>query len=362
LTLPELAQALPRRPCLSWRSWQGGPGRALPGPLNLPFQHLVGSGRAALGQALKILELPAGSEVLVPSYHCPTMIAPVLQAGLRPSFYGIDAQGLPLLDSLTPGAGAVIAAHWFGLARSMAALRAWCDQHQVALIEDCAHTLWGQAGERPVGHWGDLASASLTKFLPLQQAGLLAAPRPIPAPGLNRPSLRTQARGLKHLLSQRTPLPQPQAVQAQPDAATLYAACEMERTATAVLPLDGWLARHLPAAQSQQDRQRNYLAYASGLRGLKGLRSLFPEEVAPIAPYAFPLWVDDPDQLYQTLRCAGVPVFRWDRVWPGVPLIPGDQGPRWSRHVLQLLCHQSLREQDLRWIISRIRAEVKNDD
>ena len=39
---------------------------------------------------------------------------------------------------------------------------------------DDPHTLFGQAGERPVGAWGDCATASLTKFLPTSELGLLA--------------------------------------------------------------------------------------------------------------------------------------------------------------------------------------------
>ncbi|MGQ3095958.1 MAG: DegT/DnrJ/EryC1/StrS aminotransferase family protein, partial [Roseateles sp.] len=55
-----------------------------------------------------------------------------------------------------------------------------------------------------------------------------------------------------------------------------------------------------------------------------------------------PLWVDDPEPVYAALRAAGCAVFRWDRVWPGVPAFHDDHGARWRTHVLQLLCHQDL--------------------
>jgi hypothetical protein len=61
----------------------------------------------------------------------------------------------------------------------------------------------------------------------------------------------------------------------------------------------------------------------------------------------FALWVDDADRVYQALREQELPVFRWDRVWPGTPVVEGDQGPLWSRHVLQLLCHQNLSAADV---------------
>ena len=36
-----------------------------------------------------------------------------------------------------------------------AEVRAWCDAQSIALIEDCAHSFFGTAGNRPVGAWGD---------------------------------------------------------------------------------------------------------------------------------------------------------------------------------------------------------------
>ena len=70
------------------------------------------------------------------------------------------------------------------------------------------------------------------------------------------------------------------------------------------------------------------------------------DELPTDAPYALPLWVDDADRVYQHLRDEGMPVFRWDRVWPHAQVAPDDQGPAWSRHVLQLLCHQDLSAAD----------------
>ena len=49
-----------------------------------------------------------------------------------------------------------------------------------------------------------------------------------------------------------------------------------------------------------------------------------------------------PEPVYAALRAAGCAVFRWDRVWPGVPDFHDDHGARWRTHVLQLLCHQDL--------------------
>jgi len=64
-------------------------------------------------------------------------------------------------------------------------------------------------------------------------------------------------------------------------------------------------------------------------------------------PYVFPLWVNDADRVYHSLRALALPVFRWDRIWPDTPTLADDVGPSWSQHVLQLLCHQDLGEADV---------------
>jgi hypothetical protein len=65
------------------------------------------------------------------------------------------------------------------------------------------------------------------------------------------------------------------------------------------------------------------------------------------APYVFPLWVDEPEGTYQRVRAAGIPVFRWDELWPSTPTLVGDSGFRWSMHVFQIGCHQDLRPTDI---------------
>ena len=162
------------------------------------------SGRAAIYQALLQLKLPAGSTVLVPTYHCPTMVAPVPLANLNVAYFGLHADGLPDLGSIDTATAtrsrAMIVSHYFGLARSLAEVRQWCDQHGIALIEDCAHCYFGEAGARPVGAWGDYSTASLSKFFPVSERGVLAsAHRPITDLRLTPPGLKAQLKWCSRL-------------------------------------------------------------------------------------------------------------------------------------------------------------------
>ena len=95
------------------------------------------------------------------------------------------------------------------------------------------------------------------------------------------------------------------------------------------------------------NRRRNYQILATLVADLSGARALMPNLPDACAPYVFPLWVDEPEGTYQRVRAAGIPVFRWDELWPSTPTLVGDSGFRWSMHVFQIGCHQDLRPTDI---------------
>lgn len=370
----------PKAPVLGWDYLQSSRQPSIPCVADLPHRVYTTSGRAALLAALRQLLLPAGSIVLLPTYHCPTMVAPVVEAGLTPRFYAIDDTGAPLLEEQGPGgARAIIVAHYFGLTRSLAPVAAWCDLHGVALIEDCAHAYFGLAGERPVGHWGQYATASLSKFFPVPEAGLLASAshrlRPL---GLQRPPLRRQFKaawdvvdwsrrhrrlfGLSHVADavrgwRAEPPPDPVARHEALSDADIMAGCDMGR----VLDRPTWVAcalhRHLPAERIVERRRANFARFLDAFSGKGPVRGLVQALPEATAPYVFPLWIQSEshaDAVYERLRLARMPVFRWDRHWPGTPKLTGDLGGAWSRCVLQLLCHQDLGPNDIDRVVQSL--------
>jgi dTDP-4-amino-4,6-dideoxygalactose transaminase len=132
----------------------------------------VTSGRIAIGLALREMDLKSGDSVLVPAWHSPSMIPPVLWRGARPVFYrlrpdtSVDlADVVGKLDSSTR---VLMVTHYFGFPQpEMSTIRAFCDARGIKLLEDCAHCLIGEHQGRPVGAWGDYAVASSMKFLPI---------------------------------------------------------------------------------------------------------------------------------------------------------------------------------------------------
>ena len=382
-----LERRLPKAPVLSWQTFWPGGTCDLPSVGQLPHRAMTTSGRAALLAALEQMALPAGSGVLVPSYHCPTMVAPVLQAGLKPLYFPIGEDGLPVLDGIDAVAArqarAMFVAHYFGLPKSLVRVQQWCRERGIQLVEDCAHSYFGRAGELPVGQWGDYATASLSKFFPVAEAGLLASAQHALKPlGLQPAGLRAQMKGVVDVLEyahcqRRLPglrqllspvfwlknggQPSLEAIELAADLeqhidpVLMMASCDMARARQAPALAARGLHRLLPQAGIVLRRRVNYMALADGLAQAPGASPLAPTLPDGAAPYVCPLWVEGrarADAIYERMRLARLPVFRWDRLWPGTPADPQDAGTAWSSQMLQLLCHQDLRPDDIAHVLS----------
>ena len=373
---------IPRLPVFDWKTFSGSRLSATPCLLAHAKTLFTSSGRASILLALEMLEVGPGDKVLVPTYHCLTMISPIVARGAKPVFYPLDDDGAPKLEWLRQvdcqGIQAILVAHFFGLPQPLAAVRQWCNQRGVRLIEDCAHALFGTSDDRAIGAWGDLAIASLTKFLPVPEGGCLvnniASDR---ISSLQQPhaiaqvkacldivhvavshgrlqGLGTLVKGLYGLLGMFKKTSRFQA----PLAAPLM---EEGLTIDAVRAHQGltyatrWIAGHLPRERIVSQRRKNYVFFAQALCGVSGIRPLHPTLPKNCAPYVFPLWVDQPDPGYAELRRLEFPMSRWDRLWPGVPTIEDDSGIKWSRHVLQLACHQDLTPDELKQMVKTLK-------
>lgn len=381
---------VPRLPVLGWQAWRGARDSDEPCLLDLPGCHLTTSGRASIALALEVLGIQPGDGVLLPTYHCPTMVAPTAALEGRPRFYPIDANGAPDLAWLgqqdLTGVRVMLVAHFFGLPQPISPLRQWCDLRGIALLEDCAHALLGHHQGQPVGSWGDVAIGSLTKFLPVPEGGCLLLNRgqvpprldPCPPttelrawldtieegarhgrlPGIN--TLITAPLSLQRWLRGRLPGTAPPTDPAAGGPGGMGAAAQngysidMALAHRRIPRACRWLAQRLPRRRIAQQRRANYLALARRLSGRRAMRPLMPTLPLGAVPYVLPLWVRDPDPGYQHLRALRTPVFRWDRRWPDCPSIEGDHGALWSHHVIQVACHQDLADADLERIVEQL--------
>ncbi|HUW38684.1 MAG TPA: DegT/DnrJ/EryC1/StrS family aminotransferase [Rhodocyclaceae bacterium] len=384
----ELLKA-PRVPILGWSSYFADGGSIVPSIWDAPNIQPTSSGRAAIALALEAFGIRPGDRVLVPTYHCATMVAPIAALGAEPIFFPVVPSGVPAIDSLERfmdcRTRAIIVPHYFGLPTPMAELRRFCDDHGLCLIEDCAHAFFGLSDQYPIGSWGDYTIASLPKFFPVAEGGCLASwrhelgPRPLSSrrftdearalanalelgarygrfPGANL--LINTLFALKARATRTTPDPAIAAPPAALDVEALLREFQRDAIAFARPTTISWLlARHYGRPRLITKRRRNYQLLSELLCDCPNARLLRPDLPEQAVPYVLPLQVSNPDGYYQRIRAAGVSLYRWDLVrWPGVPDFPHDVGAVWSHQIFQLSVHQDLSSCDIENIARAVRA------
>jgi dTDP-4-amino-4,6-dideoxygalactose transaminase len=159
--------------------------RRLQAYLDAPAVVAVSSCTAALHLALRVLDLPPGSEVIAPAMtFCATANA-IVHAGYEPVFADCDRATLNLdLDDvrrrITPRTRAIVPVHFAGRPCDMAALGALAAANDLALVEDAAHALEATVDGRHCGTFGDFGCFSfyVTKSMTTVEGGLLVARDP----------------------------------------------------------------------------------------------------------------------------------------------------------------------------------------
>lgn len=142
----------------------------------------VSSCTAALHLAYLAAGVGPGDEVVVPAMTFAATAAAAVYCGAAPVFADIAGPDDLSLDpaaverALTPRTKAVCVVHYAGYPARVEALRALCDAHGVALIEDAAHAPDAHAGGRKLGTWGLAGAFSFfsNKVLACGEGGLLA--------------------------------------------------------------------------------------------------------------------------------------------------------------------------------------------
>lgn len=127
---------------------------------------MASSCTAALHLAFAALDLGPGDEVIVPSLTFVATANAVAYTGATPVFADIVSPEVPLIDPeavralITPRTKAICPVHYAGYVADMVALRALCDRHGLALVEDAAHSPGARSPEGPAGSLGDISCFS----------------------------------------------------------------------------------------------------------------------------------------------------------------------------------------------------------
>ena len=145
----------------------------------VPHVRAYCNGTSALTTMFFAMDLPPGSEVMVPSYTFFATITPMRMFGLVPVFVDVNPRTLnfDLEDAkrrLTKNTKAMLPVHWIGLPCEMDRICEFAKEKGLIVIEDACQAHGASLQGKPVGSWGRMGAFSFqaTKPLPALEGGM----------------------------------------------------------------------------------------------------------------------------------------------------------------------------------------------
>ncbi|MBM2834036.1 MAG: aminotransferase, syn family [Candidatus Brocadiaceae bacterium] len=134
-------------------------------------------GRVAIDLLCRMWKICKTDEVLLPAYNCGSEVSPFVINGCRVVFFRVDKKARIDFDDIqkraTTRTRLVYVTHYFGWPQDLREISLWCRDRNILLVEDCAHALFSNSGEQPLGTIGDASIFSFRKFLPVPDGGAL---------------------------------------------------------------------------------------------------------------------------------------------------------------------------------------------
>ncbi len=167
-----------------------------------PTLFLTHSGTGALEMIADLLDISEGDEIILPSYTFVSSVNAFASKGAIPVFVDIEKETWNISVSevekaISSKTKAVIAVHYGGHTCEMHQLKAICEKHSLALIEDAAMGYGSFFETQPLGSIGDfgIISFDITKQISAIQGGLLL---------VNNEKYKNRAENIYHIGTNRT--------------------------------------------------------------------------------------------------------------------------------------------------------------
>ena len=158
---------------LTYGRWSKQFEKGLADYLGIRFALLVNSGSSANLLAFMTLTSPLlgerrvkrGDEVITVAAGFPTTIAPIVQYGAVPVFVDMELDTVnidvsKLEAAVSPKTKAVMLAHTLGNPFDVKAVKAFCEKHNLWLVEDNCDALGSKFDGKFTGAWGDIGTSS----------------------------------------------------------------------------------------------------------------------------------------------------------------------------------------------------------
>ena len=157
----------------------------------------VANGTLALDIAVAALDLPRGTEVILPTFTIISCAQAIVRAGLVPVPVDCDPQTWNMTPeavaaAISPRTRAIMVVHIYGLPVDMDPILELAKQHNLKIIEDAAELIGQTYQGRPCGGFGDISTLSFypNKHITTGEGGMVLA---------NDPRLISRCRSLRNL-------------------------------------------------------------------------------------------------------------------------------------------------------------------
>lgn len=333
-------------------------------------------GRYALFEAFRLSNVgPAGS-VLIPAYHCRTMLDPALSLHGDIQLYPLDTKLSPdiqaienlIVDSRIPVC-ALVATHYFGFPQCLDQLKALCDKYGIALIEDCSHAFIRSRSDLKMGAQGRYIVASPYKFCPTMDGGVLIGNvQDLPGKLSGRGALEEITSAFRLVQRARSAQSAPrgnaspladvveqEGDHAGDDGRSISSAYDPALTSLRGLRLSHEIIRRSDIDRIAAQRRKNYSKWLDGVATIGGCKALYPALPEGVVPYMFPLFLERQLPDFYHLKSQGFPVWRWDSMGVSACATAMD----YRLHLLHLPCHQDIGDREMDWMLTTLKQVLK---
>lgn len=353
-------------------------------------------GRAALFQLFSAIHRMRRETVLLPAFHCPTVVEPAIQAGYSVRFYrvkedmSIDVNDF--LRCLDETVAAALVINYFGFPLDIGEVSTACRTNATSLIEDCAHSFLSANPIRLTGDRADFAIYSFKKLVPSNVGGAVRCnveDLDVKANG-SRPPLRESAVTAKRMLDQAIEQSNNRLLaHLQSAANSTYRALKRsasqesvdsfqqrshgdyaidERLLRSGIPR---LARHILEAADLKEvvaaRQENYEFLKTRLTSVAGVEIAMNRSVQAVCPWALPVVLGNRSQVDHVLRARGVPLFTFGETLHSGLFLDRQENRRaiesaeyLASHLLCLSTHQNLSSKKLESVGQEVAKVMEN--
>lgn len=251
---------------------------------------LAPNGTLGLFLALLALDLPRGSEIIIPGFTFMASASAAVFAGLKPVLVDVDphtytARPEAFERAITPRTSALMAVHIYGQAAYAAEIAQVGKRHNLPVIEDAAQACGVLYKGQHAGTFGDVGVISFfaDKTITMGEGAAVLSRDPALARRISL--LRNQGR--------------------ESSGTFVHETLGMNFRVTDMQCAVGH-AQLSRLAQVKADRQRRYRLYQEGLSGLQQLRFMKPDPNSDFIPFRFPILCPRMPELRDALEANGV--------------------------------------------------------